>query len=286
MIDTQTSEGFGAILRSIMRYLGALAMVIVSTVVAFWIASRWGSAAVEMIYLPAVLSAAVLWGFGPSFLAAIASALAYNYYFTEPLHTFRINSAVDIVDVIVLFLVAVVTSYLASSIRRQARLADEHANRNATIAGFARRLLSSSTETEIVTRACEEISRIFACNCIVVSGLPQPRTIAAAPPGVPLTPSDIAAAVLSLERGEAAGHGQTQLSPAEWAFYPVRSDASVLAAIGLSRDDGSNPVSENQILVLESALDQVALAIERARSSTRDDHPSESYNQGATSGDR
>jgi two-component system sensor histidine kinase KdpD len=269
MIQTQATEGFGAILRSIMRYLGALAMVFVSTVVAFWIASRWGSAAVEMIYLPAVLSAAVLWGFGPSFLAAIASALAYNYYFTEPLHTFRINSAVDIVDVLVLFVVAIVTSYLASSIRRQARLADEHANRNATIAGFARRLLSSSTESEIVTTACEEISRIFACNCIVLSGLPQPRTIAAVPPGVPLTPSDIAAAVLALEKGEAAGHGQTQLGPAEWAFYPVHSDAVVFAAIGLSRDDGSNPVSENQVLVLESALDQVALAIERARSSTR-----------------
>ena len=263
MKDTRASGDLGAILGSFGRYAGALAMVAISTVVALWIASRWGDAAVEMVFLPAVLFAAVLWGFGPSLLAAVASALAYNYYFTEPIHTFRINSAVDIVDVIVLFLVAVVTSYLASAIRRQARIAEDHATRNATIAGFARRVLSSSTQEDIAKSACAEISRIFNCNSIVVSGLPRPEVIAAVPSGVPLTPSDIAAAAFVLEKGESAGHGQAQIAPAEWAFYPIRSNGSVAAAMGLSRDDGSNPVPENQALVLESALDQMALALER-----------------------
>ena len=100
---------------TLVRYLAAQALVAVSTVVALWIAGRWGSAAVEMIYLPAVLAAAVWWGFGPALLAAMTSALAYNFFFTEPLHTFRMDRAVDIVDVTILFLVAVVT---ASSLRQ------------------------------------------------------------------------------------------------------------------------------------------------------------------------
>jgi len=87
--------------QALVRYLAAQALVAVSTVVALWIAGRWGSAAVEMIYLPAVLAAAVWWGFGPALLAAITSALAYNFFFTEPLHTFRMDRAVDIVDVTV-----------------------------------------------------------------------------------------------------------------------------------------------------------------------------------------
>ena len=40
-------------------------MVAASTLVGLWIAPRWGTAPVDMIYLPAVLAAAALWGLGP-----------------------------------------------------------------------------------------------------------------------------------------------------------------------------------------------------------------------------
>jgi len=247
------------------RYLGAQLLVGLSNLVALWIAARWGSAAVEMVYLPAVLAAGVWWGFGPAALAAVTSALAYNYFFTEPIYTLRISSAVDIVDVVILFLVAVVTSQLASAIRRQAQIAEAHATRNATIAGFARRLISCSNEAEIAHTVCQEISSIFDCNAIILSGLPQPAVIAAAPDTSAITPADIAAAVHTLQSGEVAGHGSGSLAPAEWLFHPIRSDAAVLAALGLSRDDGTKPISEEQAPLLESLLDQTALALTRAR---------------------
>ena len=248
-------------------YAGAIAMVAISTLVGLWIASRWGSAAVEMIYLPAVLAAGIWWGFGPAALAAVTSALSYNYFFTEPLYTFRIDNAVDIVDVVILFLVAVVTSKLASAVRKQAQIAEAHARRNATIAGFARRLLSCSDEGAIVETACQEIGSLFDCNTVVMAGLPQPATIAAVPAGISLTPTDIAAAVHTLQSGEIAGHGAASLSPAEWVFHPIRSDGAPLAAMGLSRDDLVNPVNEEQRPLLESLLDQTALALTRARGS-------------------
>lgn len=258
---------YRALFFSFGRYVAAQALVAVSTLIALWIASRWGSAAVEMVYLPAVLAAGVWWGFGPAVLAAVTSALSYNYFFTEPLYTFRINSAVDIVDVTILFLVAVVTSQLASAIRRQAQIAEAHATRNATIAGFARGLLSGSSEDEIAQTACREISSIFDCNAVALSGLPQPTTIAAAPDSATITPTDIAAAVHTLQSGDVAGRGSANLAPAEWLFHPIRSKSSVIAALGLARDDGSKPISEDQEPLLESLLDQTALALTRARDS-------------------
>ena len=62
-------------------------MVAISTLVGLWMVPRWGTSAVDMIYLPAVLAAAVLWGLGPALAAGMASALAYNFYFTAPVHT-------------------------------------------------------------------------------------------------------------------------------------------------------------------------------------------------------
>jgi len=258
-----------SMLVGVQAYAGAAAMIAVSTLIGLWIAPRWGTAPVDMIYLPAVLAAAALWGLGPAAFAGIGAALAYNFCFTEPIHTFRIDRVTDIVTVVVLLIVALVTSQLAAGIRFQARLAVAHAERNATIAGFAGRLLSSGSEFEIAEAACGELARLFECNAVLVGGLPQPQVLAAEPAGNQLTPSDIAAAAITLESGEPAGRATRRLQPAEWVFHPVRSGGQVLAAAGLARDDGVPAVDEEHQLLLGSLLDQLALALERARLETQ-----------------
>jgi two-component system sensor histidine kinase KdpD len=249
----------------IQAYAGAIAMVALSTLVGLWIAPRWGTAPVDMIYLPAVLAAAALWGLGPAIVAGMAAALAYNFFFTEPVHTFQMNRIADVVTVVVLLIVALVTSKLAAGIRNQAQLAAAHATRNATIGGFAGKLLSQSSETDIAETACAELHRLFDCNAILVSGLPEPHVLATVPSGNRLTPSDIAAAALTLESGEPAGRGTTRSQPAEWVFHAVRSGEAVIAAVGLARDDGRIPVDDEQHPLLGNLLDQLALALERAR---------------------
>jgi len=246
-------------------YAGSLAMVAASTLVGLWIAPRWGTAPVDMIYLPAVLGAAALWGLGPGLAAGVISALAYNFFFTAPVHTLRIDRVADVVTVAVLLIVALVTGRLAAGIRKQARIADAHAARNAVIAGFARRLLSCSSEEEIARVSCEELRRLFDCNAVVVSGLPTPEIVAMVPDGNRLTLSDVAAAVLAIDSSQSAGRGTGRVQPAEWVFHPIRSGTATLAAAGLARDDGVPAVAPDRAELLTSLLDQVALALERAR---------------------
>jgi two-component system sensor histidine kinase KdpD len=198
-------------------------------------------------------------------MAGIAAALSYNFFFTEPVHTLRINRVADVVTVVVLLIVALVTSRLAAGIRTQAQLAAGHAARNATIAGFAGRLLTCSTEEQIGETACEELHKLFDCNAVLVSGLPQPRVVGVVPAGNRLTPSDIAAAALTLETGEPAGRATPRIQPAEWQFHAVRKRETVIAAVGLARDDGLPPVDEGRLPLLSSLLDQVSLALERER---------------------
>jgi two-component system sensor histidine kinase KdpD len=250
---------------AVRAYAGSLALVAASTLIGLWIAPRWGTAPVDMIYLPAVLGAAALWGLGPGLVAGITSALAYNFFFTAPVHTLRIDRVADVVTVAVLLIVALVTGRLAAGIRKQARIADAHAARNAVIAGFARRLLSCSSEEEIARVTCEELRRLFDCNAVVVSGLPTPEVVAMVPDGNRLTPSDLAAAVLAIESSAPAGRGTDRVQPAEWLFHPIKSGTATIAAAGLARDDGAPAVGPDRLELLTNLLDQVALALERAR---------------------
>lgn len=262
---TDTGVVHPSIAAEMRRYAGAIAMVAVSTLIGLWIAPRWGIGPVDMIYLPAVLTAAVLWGLGPALVAGVGAALAYNFFFTEPIHTLRIDRAADIVTVAVLLIVALVTSKLAAGVREQAQIAAAHAARNATIAGFAGRLLPSSGEAEIAEVACTELHQLFDCNAILVAGLPHPKVLAVVPTGNQLTPSDVAAAALTLETGEPAGRGTARMQPAEWVFHSVHSGPRMIAAAGLARDDGLPPVNGEQLQLLGSLLDQLALALERER---------------------
>ena len=240
-------------------------MVAASTLAGMLVAPRWGNSAVDLLYLPAVLAAAGFYGLGPGLLAAVASALAFNFYFTQPFHTLRISSPEDVATVALLFLVALVTSQLAARMRAEAQAARQSAARNATIAGLARKLLSCSDDEQIATIACRELGRLFECNAVMMAGLPEPHVVAAQPSLAMLTPSDIAAAAWAIESGEPAGRGTRSVIVTEWVFYPVRSGAAVLGVIGLARDDGARPVPLEQLDLLESLIDQLALAFERAR---------------------
>ena len=246
-------------------YAEALLLVAASTLVGLVMAPRWGSAAVDLLYLPTVLGVAVLSGLGPSLAAAAGSALAYNYFFTVPYRTFRMDNPEDIVTVLVLFLVAVVTSHLAASIRKQARRAEAHAARNATIAGLARRLLSCSSEQEMAQVGVKELSTLFDCNAVLLTGKPDLHPIASEPGPANLTPSDLGAAAQVLASGEPAGRGITRVTTVEWQLHSVSTKQGVAAVIGLARDDGVPAVGEEQMSLLRSLLDQLALALERAR---------------------
>ena len=251
-----------------LSYAAAFVLVSVSTLVGMLMAPRWGNSAVDLVYLPAVLALAVLAGLGPALLAAVAAALAYNYFFTAPYHTFRIHSPSDIVTVIVLFLVATVTSQLAASIRKQAQLAQSHAARNATIAGLARQLLSCTTEAEIAEVALKELGGVFDCNAVSLTGEPELRVIASYPETIRLTPSDLGVAATVRATGEAAGRGITRVTTVEWQMYPVISGKGVLGIVALARNDGMPAASAAQRPLLDSLLDQVALALERVRLET------------------
>jgi two-component system sensor histidine kinase KdpD len=249
----------------LLPYIAALAMVALSTIAGTFLAPRWGNSAVDLLYLPTILASAILFGLWPALVAGLTSALAYNFFFTPPFHTFRMDRPADIVTVLILFLVATVTSKLAANVREQAALATAHANRNATVAGFAGRLLSCSDRQEIASVSCAELGRIFGCNAVMMEGLPTPAILASEPARVPMSPSELATAASVLESGESAGRGASRPFPTDWQFHPILSGGAGLAAFGLVRDDDSLAVTSDQQELLASLLSQVALALERAR---------------------
>lgn len=246
-------------------WLGAgavLVMFALATAAGLAVAPRWASFPVVLLYLPPVLVAAAFAGRWVALLAAVGATLAYNFFFTEPTYTLLVHDTGDVVTVAMLLMVGLVTSHLVTSLRAQGELAAFHAGRNATIAGFARRLLSCADDKAIAEVAARELARIFDCHACVVAGLPEGRLLAGASR---LTEADLAVAGQTLASGTPGGRHISGGSLTDWQFHPVQAAAGVLAVVGLARSDGMPPVEAEGLSLLANLTDQMALALERAR---------------------
>ncbi len=72
-----------------------------------------------VLYELAVIPIAVLWGIGLASATAVASMLAFNFFFLPPTHTFRLDSAQNWLALGVYLVTAIVVSVLATQVRRR-----------------------------------------------------------------------------------------------------------------------------------------------------------------------
>jgi two-component system, OmpR family, sensor histidine kinase KdpD len=221
---------------------------------------------VALLYLLPVMAAASLYGLWPGVFAGVASSLAYNFFFLPPTGSLTVSNPENIVSLLVLLMVAIVTSQFASRARVQADLAGASARQNAAIAGFARQLTAAHTIDELMQAICAELHRLLDVRAVLL--LPSggsARLAAANPPEDRLATIELAAATWALDKGQPAGRGSDTLTASDWLFQPLRVGDRTLAVIGVARDDGSDPVRSDQLPLLMSLIDQAALALERAQ---------------------
>jgi two-component system sensor histidine kinase KdpD len=243
-------------------YLPGVAYVAVATAVAFYLDRSFRASDLGMIFLAAVLTAAVLQGLRPALLAAGLAFLIYNYFFLAPRYSFVIGSPTDILTLFVFLAVALVTGFLAGRVRDQQQATSRRAAAITALLAASRRLSAAAKQLDAATALAEQLSAATGGKAMIL--LPQAGEIApaaAAPAMEPLGTQDMAAARWAWEHGEAAGSGTGTLPSAAWTFWPLQGigkRAGVAAIEPQAQGDGE---SLRYVLAL---LDQGAIAIERA----------------------
>ncbi|HEY0869957.1 MAG TPA: DUF4118 domain-containing protein [Acidothermaceae bacterium] len=90
-----------------------------------------------LLYLAAVIAVTLVGGFWPSVVAAIASSLLLNWYFTPPVHTWTIDSPQNVLALALFVAVAVTVSSVVHLAARRAVLAAGLATEAARAQGLA-----------------------------------------------------------------------------------------------------------------------------------------------------
>lgn len=115
-------------LTSQIRKYGIPLLLAFTTTFVLWLLRNMLTAAnFSLIYLLLVLLVAMRQGIRASLLTAVVSFLCFNFFLIQPLYTFAVADPREILDLLIFFIVAVVTGQLAAHARHETEVARERA---------------------------------------------------------------------------------------------------------------------------------------------------------------
>jgi two-component system sensor histidine kinase KdpD len=231
-------------------------------------------AGVQMLFLIPVLLSAVTFGLRPALFTSVVSVLACNFFFVPPLYTFTIADPNNWLSLGVLLVVAITAGNLASRVRVQADLASARAEIASELYRFTGKLAAIARLDDLLWAVAFQISSMLKANVVIL--LPDPKTKrleirVGYPPEDEIDAQDYAAATWSWEKGSAAGRHAETLPGAKRLFLPMRTGAGLVGVLGLQRHDEKALLTPEERRLLDSLIDQTALAIARARLAERVD---------------
>jgi two-component system sensor histidine kinase KdpD len=113
------------------------------------------------LYLFAVLPVAVLWGRAYAVFVAIASMLAFNFFFLPPHHTFRLDERSNWLALAVYLVTGIVVSELATRARERAAEAEQREREEAFLAELSIALLQGERLRRDADAISEAVARIL-----------------------------------------------------------------------------------------------------------------------------
>ena len=222
---------------------------------------------IAMFFLIPVLLMAISFGQRPALFTTVLSVLAYNFFFLPPRYTFTISDPNNWLSFAVLLLVGVTVANLAARVRAQADIAAMRATLASELYQFTGKLAAIAQIDDILWAAAFQIASMLKMSVVIL--LPDVKTKrieirAGYPPEDELDAQDLAAAMWCWEKGAAAGRGADTLPGAKRLFLPMRTGHGLVGVVGLMGEESRGLMSPDDRRLLDSLLDQTALAVERS----------------------
>jgi two-component system, OmpR family, sensor histidine kinase KdpD len=191
------------------------------------------------LFLLAVVAAAVIGGIGAGIGSSVLGFLALNWFFTEPLHTFRVYNRDDVVTIVTFLIVALVVGSVVARAVQEGVRATRREREARLLNLFATKALSGQPLEQVLNdlaAALIDALRLSTCAIVAQVGIRRFEIRRAAPAAGP------------------SGSSTTVEIPSGGGSYGVLTAA---------RPDEGEALSSEDARLLESAARQLAVIFDR-----------------------
>ncbi len=246
-------------------YLKSLALVVAASLVCQLVRVFLGPTNLVMIYLLAVVLAAVRLGLRPAILTAFLSVLTFDFFFVPPRFTFGVADTEYLITFFGLFAVGVVISTLVAKASERAETIREREVQTASLYHLSRDLSAAADIQSILSAVIKNIGESLSARLAIF--LPEGEKLEqkASSQGMSLDIKELAVADWVFRNRQAAGPGTETLTSAGLLYLPLQTPASVLGVLGVKLEDNADYSSPQSRRLLEAFAGQASLAIERVQ---------------------
>lgn len=221
---------------------------------------------VVLVFVIAVLVVAIVAGPRAGLAAAVASFLAFNFFFVEPRYTFVVADRKEVFALVVFLIVAVATGGLAGRLRETADAANRRADTLALLHDFAERV-AATADVEIVRKLIvRRVGEHIRGTAVLFDRGEAAAGRGEAWPAMPDVSSEDRRAVERVfESGRALPAAAPGYPERRFEFRPLATGHGVVAVVGLAPENGARLIDGDAEQGLAALLDHAATALERAR---------------------
>ena len=246
----------------------AVGLVWVTTVLGL-LFRRWGFQEVNVVILyifSVLLTSRFTKGYFYGLGATVLSFLTFNWLFTEPYYSLKINDPMYIITIVIMTVTATITSALTSKVKQSAAIAQEKEAESNALYQMTHYLTDADSEERIASVTVETISRICGCRaafvCCDESGALQSTFVQQKENGQQIhreleDPAAFQKRLENLNTPYSVG--------GEFCDFPVYGSTQMLGVLCIPKETGEN-MNKSQTRMVHAMIESVSLALDRLRS--------------------
>jgi two-component system sensor histidine kinase KdpD len=246
-----------------MAYAYALALVTAATFLCAVFHLFLSPTNLVMLYLLAVVMAALRLGLRPAIFTALAGVLAFDFFFVPPPYTLAVNDTEYLITFAGLFMVGVVVSTLVARARSQAEAVRTREAQTASLYALSRDLAAAADKETVAAALIRHMGQALSASVMLLAWEESALAVLGTSPGLELDEKEEAVARWVCQNGQSAGAGTDTLGSAALRHMPLRGTTGVLGVLAFTLQGESRVLSPEKASLLEAYAHQAAAALER-----------------------
>jgi two-component system, OmpR family, sensor histidine kinase KdpD len=234
---------------SVMPFLLASTVVAAAAMIAL-VLQRLPHANLSLLFTISVLIVAVHYGLWSAIYASLLSFLVFNFFFTEPLYSFKVSREGDLATLVFFLVVASISGHLAFRMRDAMANREAASARTLALQTMTQNVAGAATRDQILQILVDRLSDYFMCGAVAVAaedsaGTSAKRFTSRATTGPLPGWSDLLPSAPKL---------------VAWTALPINTKRGRIGAVAVHR----TMVTREERDYANALTDQAAVAIERA----------------------
>lgn len=240
----------------------SLLSIVLTSIICFFLRPFLEAINIPMIFIIPIVFSGLVAGRKGGIIASVMAVAFFDFFFVPPYFTLSISDIQFIPTFVVLFIVGIITSFLADTVKKQVQNTRQREEFIASLYDFSRDLLVSQNLDDFLMRITSYIEDLF--NYDVVMILPDDnknlKIVSRKGDNIRFDDDDLGLANWVFEHEKPAGYSTDTLASSKWYYLPLNTHNLKLGVLAVAPYKSDIKNEQKHLLKAYTSIVSIALA--------------------------